>query len=242
MEKPLTTKEIRRLNLSFLEKEAGDREAFTSTPLAEKLKVSYGYVGQLVNGSRGIGDKTARKLEKVGDKPVGWIDIPHPEEWQKIGKAEMVKDRHDLRVADMYIEIKQHSDVAGAMGTGLVLNDQPGQIREWKVTREWVEKNIPANTGNKNLRIVTGFGDSMKGMFNSGDPLLIDAGVTDVKFDGVYFFRIGEEGFIKRLQRIPGQGIRALSENPAYEAWTITEDMDFQVLGRVLKVWEGSEF
>jgi phage repressor protein C with HTH and peptisase S24 domain len=210
--------------------------------LADSLRITANYVGQMATGSSPIGDKTARKLEKLGRKDVGWLDVPHPEQWEKIGKAEMVKDRHDLVVADMYIEIKQHSDVVGSMGTGLVLNDQPGQIKEWKVTREWVEKNIPANTGNKNLRIVTGFGDSMKGMFNSGDPLLIDSGVTEVKFDGVYFFRIGDEGFIKRLQRIPGQGIRAISENSAYEAWTITKDMDFQILGRVLKVWEGSDF
>lgn len=163
-------------------------------------------------------------------------------------REEEIEDEHSLNAyreeksSDGLIRIVQFQDVSGSMGSGLLLSDQPGQITGWSVTKEWITKNIPSNTGDKNLKIVTGFGDSMKGMFNSGDPLLIDVGITDIKWDGVYFFRIGEEGFIKRLQRIPGQGIRALSANPEYEAWTITADMDFQILGLVLKVWEGSSF
>jgi phage repressor protein C with HTH and peptisase S24 domain len=140
------------------------------------------------------------------------------------------------------IVIDQYHDVRGAMGDGVLLRDQPGQITGWKVTKEWVSKNVPHNTGANNLRIVTGFGDSMRGMFNSGDPLIVDIGVKSVEYDGVYFFRVGEEGFIKRLQRIPGDGIRALSENKAYESWTIKPEMDFEVFGRVLKVWQSEEF
>lgn len=140
------------------------------------------------------------------------------------------------------IVINQYHDIRGAMGNGLVLRGESGQITGWKVTPEWLNKNVPSNTGNKNLAIVTGFGDSMRGMFNSGDPLLVDAGVKNLEYDGVYFFRIGDEGFIKTLQRIPGEGIRVISENKKYETWTITKDMDFEVFGRVLKVWKSEEF
>jgi len=140
------------------------------------------------------------------------------------------------------ILINQYHDVRGAMGQGLVLRGESGQITGWKVTPEWLNKNVPSNTGNKNLAIVTGFGDSMRGMFNSGDPLLVDSGVKSLDYDGVYFFRIGDEGFIKTLQRIPGEGIRVISENKKYETWTITKEMDFEVLGRVLKAWESKEF
>jgi phage repressor protein C with HTH and peptisase S24 domain len=79
-------------------------------------------------------------------------------------------------------------------------------------------------------------------MYNPGDPLLGDRGVTNVDFDGIYFFRIGNEGFVKRLQRIPGVGLRAISENKAYESWDIKEGMDFQVFARVVKVWKGEDF
>lgn len=133
-------------------------------------------------------------------------------------------------------------NTGGAMGTGLLLRDQPGVIQSWNVTVEWVQKNVRSHTGVANLCIVTGFGDSMKGMFNSGDPLVIDRGVTAVDYDAVYFFRVGEEGFIKRLQRIPGEGLRVLSENKQYEAWNIKSDMDFEVFGRVVKAWQGEDF
>jgi phage repressor protein C with HTH and peptisase S24 domain len=92
------------------------------------------------------------------------------------------------------------------------------------------------------LAVVTGFGDSMKPLFNPGDPLLVDTGVRAVEFDAIYFFRIGEEGFIKRLQRVPGEGLIAISENKSYKDWVIREGMDFEVFARVVKVWRGEDF
>jgi transcriptional regulator with XRE-family HTH domain len=133
-------------------------------------------------------------------------------------------------------------ETGGAMGDGLLLRDQPGIIRGWSVNREWISKNLKNHTGAGNLCIVTGFGDSMKGMYNSGDPLVVDTGVKKVEYDAVYFFRVGDEGFIKRLQRIPGEGLVAISENKAYRDWTIKPDMDFEVFGRVLKAWKGEDF
>lgn len=131
------------------------------------------------------------------------------------------------------------------MGQGLHLPDQPGVIQSWRVSAEWVEKNVRAYSAKQNLCIVTGFGDSMQPMFNPGDPLLVDVGIRVVDFDAVYFFRVGNEGFVKRLQRIPmesGLIIRAKSENKEYDSWDITSVMDFEVLGRVLKVWCSRDF
>ena len=127
-------------------------------------------------------------------------------------------------------------------GTRLLLRDQPGVITDMRVTTEWLDKNAHGFSSPRNLCIVTGFGDSMRPIFNPGDPLLVDTGVTTVMFDSVYFFRIEGEGFVKRLQRIPGEGLRVLSSNAAYESWTIKPDMDFEVLGRVIKAWVSEDF
>jgi phage repressor protein C with HTH and peptisase S24 domain len=139
------------------------------------------------------------------------------------------------------IIIEQY-DTKASMGTGLLLKDQAGVISEWQVSDEWIRLNLKNYTRKENLKIITGFGDSMKGLFSSGDPVIIDVGINMVEFDSPYFFRVGNEGFIKRLQRVPGIGIRAISHNKEYESWTITEDMDFQVLGLVLKSWQSVEF
>jgi hypothetical protein len=145
------------------------------------------------------------------------------------------RDRGDTLVIPQF-------DTGGSIGRSVLLREQPGVIQGWRVSPEWVEKNIRNHSAAANLCIVTGFGDSMKGMFNPGDPLVVDTGVTYVDYDAVYFFGVDGEGFIKRLQRIPGEGIRVLSENKHYEAWTIKPSMDFQVFGRVLKAWQGEDF
>lgn len=139
-------------------------------------------------------------------------------------------------------------DAAGAMGNGgLVLEEQPpGLIKSWRVDPEWLRLNVQHHTGRANLCIVTGFGPSMKPKYNPGDPLLLDRGVTDVESggDGVYFFRVGNHGFIKQLQRIPtenGLVLRAKSFNPDYDAFEITQKMDFAVFGKVLTVWRSEQ-
>lgn len=139
------------------------------------------------------------------------------------------------------VAIKQYLEAGGAMGNGLILRDMPGEIQAWNVSPEWVNKNIKNHTGIQNLCIVTGFGNSMQPLFNPGDPLIVDTGIKVVDADATYFFRVGNEGFIKILQRIPGEGIRVISKNKDYETWTIKPDMDFEVFGQVLKAWCGTD-
>ncbi len=129
------------------------------------------------------------------------------------------------------------------MGNGLLLPDQPGFIRSWDVSKEWIKKNVKGYKSVSSLCIVTGFGDSMKPLFNPGDPLLVDTSINTVEHDAIYFFRVEDEGFIKRLQRVPGEGLRVISANRNNcDTWTIKKDMDFHVLGRVLKVWCSENF
>ena len=136
----------------------------------------------------------------------------------------------------------QQYETGGKMGHGLVLRDQPGIIAHWEVSPEWLRANIPHCTSYANLRIITGYGDSNKGLYNSGDPLIVDIGVRTIDRDAVFFFRVAEEGYIKQLQRIPsaeGLRIKVTSYNAKYDPWWIEPGMDFEVFGQVIKVWEG---
>lgn len=143
-------------------------------------------------------------------------------------------------------EFKIHQfDTGGSMGRGVLLRDQPGVIKSWTVSDSWLQQNVHRITAPRNLCIVTGFGPSMQPLFNPGDPLLVDRGITRVDVDAVYFFRIGEEGFIKQVQRLY-QGsdlvLRAKSYNPMYDPFDIPQTPQFEVFGRVVKVWKGEEF
>lgn len=189
------------------------------------------YSGVLLDSGnpRGVGPKVRSALDEHFP---GWRDGGSPEKTVASG----------LSVAPGDLRIAQY-DTGGRMGhSGLVLRDQPGEIRSWSVTGEWLRKNVPNCSAPSNLAIVTGFGDSMRPLYNPGDPLLVDTGVRSVDFDAIYFFRVGDEGFIKRLQRIPGNGLLAISDNDKYRDWPVTKDMDFEVFGRVIKVWKGDDF
>lgn len=175
---------------------------------------------------------------RVGPRLREKLTVAYPD-W--LSAASTLAAEPEPRYKGSDITIQQYA-TGGAMGSGLLLRDQPGLIQSWNVTSEWIQKNVHHITSPRNLAIVTGFGDSMRPLYNPGDPLLVDRGVKNVEFDGIYFFRIENEGFIKRLQRIPGIGLRAISENKAYEAWDIRDGMDFEVFARVVKVWRGEDF
>lgn len=150
----------------------------------------------------------------------------------------------DARSDDL--KIPQYA-VGGSMGHGTLLGEKPpGLIKSWSVEREWVRRNVPVHSGIQNLCIVTGFGPSMKPLYNPGDPLLMDRGVNQVETEGVYFFRVGEDGYIKQVERIPtenGLVLRAKSLNPTYGSFDITKKMmgDFECFGKILTVWRSEQ-
>ena len=215
------------------------------TALAEALNES----PQSINNwyGRGVSKQACIRAQEVFGVTVNWLQEGKGTKYVSGRGGGEQKFSRSVTVADDTVEAVriEQFDTGGAMGHGLVLQDQPGVIRSWTVSPDWVQKNVHRITSAKNLAIVTGFGDSMKGVFNPGDPLLIDTGVTEADIDGIYFFRVGEHGFVKRLQRIPtinGMTLRAKSENPAYDPFDIVTGMDFQVFGRVVKAWQSEDF
>jgi len=216
------------------------------TALAEALNES----PQSVNNwySRGVSKQACIRAQEVFGVSVTWL--------QEGKGSKYVNDRGgvDGQATSAVVIVEEDTgdtvrieqfDTGGAMGHGLVLQDQPGVIRSWTVSPDWIQKNVHRITSPKNLAIVTGFGDSMKGVFNPGDPLLVDTGVTQADIDGIYFFRVGDAGFVKRLQRIPtldGVVLRAKSANKDYDPFDIVKGMDFEIFGRVVKAWESEDF
>jgi len=212
-----------------------DQEEGGYKAVAEKAHVSADNLWQILNGvklesgnRRGVGPKLRTKISAAFPDWLGGTLLPGTPLVNVSQGGEIV--------------IYQFETGGRMGGSGLILRDQPGTIRAWHVSREWIQKNVHNVSSPSNLAVVTGFGDSMKPMFNPGDPLLVDRGVKSVEFDAVYFFRIGDEGFIKRLQRVPGEGLLAISENKAYRDWVIKDGMDFEVLARVVKVWRGEDY
>lgn len=212
------------------------RLGWTLDQLEAASGVDRGTISALENRDSSKSDHFSKIAHGLG-LTLDQLTIP-PEDWD-LSSAEANTSK---TIKTDEIMINQYHEVSGSMGAGLLLPDQPGQITRWTVTPEWIVKNLPSHTGAGNLSIITGFGDSMVGMYNPGDPLIVDTGINSCDHDGVYFFRVGNEGYVKRLQRIPNVGIVVISKNTEYKEWTITPDMDFEVLAKVLKVWESKNF
>lgn len=206
----------------------------------------------MTSGARGLGDALASKLETLYAKPEGWFDLPL-DDAAAGAPPPPAPAPHEAPPDDADsppdLVIPEFAKGGGMNTQGhLLLDDQPGIIKSWRVTREWLRLNVPNHTGLRNLCIVTGFGSSMRPMFNPGDPLLVDTGVRVVNHEGVYFFRVGEEGFIKLIQRVPefdgpGFSLRIISKNPDYPPYDISpKNPHFEVLGKVLTVWRSEQY
>lgn len=90
------------------------------------------------------------------------------------------------------------------------------------------------------LRFIHAYGDSMEPTFSSGDILLVDSGVREVKIDGIYVLSAHARLFVKRVrQRIDGK-FEISSDNPTHKTVDVLNgDHNVQVIGRVLWVWGG---
>ena len=89
----------------------------------------------------------------------------------------------------------------------------------------------------RSLRIVSVRGDSMNGTLDHGDFAIIDTAVERMEDDGVYVFTLDGQTMIKRLQRLPGNKIKVISDNPAYDSYTLDVSHNAVVQGRLRGKW-----
>lgn len=132
-------------------------------------------------------------------------------------------------------------DVAASMGLGAAMPEHDTVVDHLRLTRTWVQRNLPSASSTTNLAVISAYGDSMLPTFNDGDILLIDRAVRTVRLDAVYVLSFHDELYIKRIQRRPDGSIAIISDNKVYEPIIVSpgEKDSVQVLGRVLWAWNG---
>ena len=126
-----------------------------------------------------------------------------------------------------------------SMGTGEALEEYDVVRSELTLTPQFVSDRLHPSTPEA-LRFIHGYGDSMEPTFSSGDILLVDTGVREVKIDGVYVLSAHGRLFVKRVrQRIDGQ-YEISSDNPTHKTVDVLNgSQEVTVIGRVLWVWNG---
>lgn len=122
-------------------------------------------------------------------------------------------------------------NVAAAAGYGApVFGEEPLFCLAFR--KYWIDNYVTKQP--EKLSVITVKGDSMEGVLNHGDSILINHAETDSR-DGLYVLRIGNDLFVKRVQRIPGK-LLVTSENPRYAPFEIdlsNAQDDIAIIGRV---------
>ncbi|WP_422402531.1 XRE family transcriptional regulator [Pseudomonas sp. GZD-209] len=82
-------------------------------------------------------------------------------------------------------------------------------------------------------------GDSMTGLLEDGDTVMVDLSRNSLEGEGVYVVMLDDHLYAKRLQRQFDGSVLIISHNKAYKEMTVPRDRldELQIIGRV--VWAG---
>ena len=167
-------------------------------------------------------------------KGVPYLDRTRPENAEAFpvsdtdtGAVDTLGNPVDLRE---FVFIPRYS-VEAAAGHGQTVSDEK-PLFCMAFRRYWIENYVTRQTDK--LSVIAVKGDSMEGILNHGDNILINHAETEPR-DGLYVLRIGNDLFVKRVQRIPGK-LLVTSANPHYAPFEIDlshTDDDIAIVGRV---------
>ncbi|MEM6256405.1 MAG: S24 family peptidase [Cyanobacteria bacterium P01_D01_bin.156] len=105
---------------------------------------------------------------------------------------------------------------------------------------DWLKAQFP--TSFENLLLTQVKDESMEPTLNVGDLILVDTNIRDLDAidHGVYLLKLGDRLLIKRLQYWVDNTLQVLSDNPAYETFSIElsdRPSSLSIMGKV--VWIG---
>lgn len=177
--------------------------------------------------------ETLKKIKQLKGCSIDWLltgeGSPFPDsEAPKATATDTLGNPVDI---DEFVFVPRY-DIQAAAGHGqLVGDEQP--IFAMAFRRYWIENYVTRDI--KNLSVISVKGDSMEGVLNDGDTILINHGQTTPR-DGLYVLRLNENLLVKRLQLIPGGIVNVISANEAYPTFEIdlknlTDDV--AIIGRV---------
>lgn len=132
-----------------------------------------------------------------------------------------------------------HYDVRGALGGGEIAHDFPEMLQDVRVSPSQLRAMGVEFKEHFNLKMITGWGQSMTPTIKHGDPLLVDVSIKEFVGDGIYFFSYQGFQYIKRLQMKGKDKFKMLSDNRKHKAEDIFLDETY-IQARVLLVWNAN--
>lgn len=131
------------------------------------------------------------------------------------------------------INLKKFSEVTASLGLGQeVINET--EIELVPVTRSFLRK---IGACKESSSIINTKGDSMYPTIMDGDKLLVDTSKKNIIDSKIYIIRIDNAICAKRLQKLPKNSIKIISDNQVYESYSINinnNNINFDIIGRVM--------
>lgn len=118
-----------------------------------------------------------------------------------------------------------------ACGTG-TFSDDSHITAMFSATREWLVRHLNRNPDH--LCLIQAKGDSMTDTIKPNDMVFVDPEDAKSPTDGIWVFSIENQIFLKRLQFLPKQKLKVISDNPAYETYFLDLDETFRLLARYI--------
>lgn len=156
-----------------------------------------------------------------------------PEELKKIEKAFNVDLSNNI-VRNNFIQIPVFGNVTASMGYGISVYDE-NQTGVYEISSK-LAKDIGIVSGK--TQMIFASGDSMYPTIEGGDSLLIDTSKKEIYDGRIYCVRIDGQLYAKRLQKIPPNTVKVISDNekkydPFYVDFSKDISFDFDVIGEI---------
>lgn len=184
---------------------------------------SFGGVPQLAR-TMGVSEAVVRKwranqsdpsranlvsLAKVGDVDIDWLATGN-------GVMRSESDTEDSATTDphpdefAYIPLLA---VEACAGHGSFV-DSEEIITKLAFRRDWLHREVHANPAHLHLIYVRG--DSMEPTLSDGEVIMIDRSANTPNRDGIFVIQMDDAILIKRIQPLPGNRLRIMSDNKRY--------------------------
>lgn len=204
----------------------------TEDALAKKVNVSQQAINYVLNGKT-RSPKNILEIATALGVNAHWLKTGEGSPEADVFAFTSEKDDdHTLRVDLLDAELAAHS-------SGIINLEYPDVISSIFFTHEGVKRILGRTTtdGVYMFKVPT---DSMVPTITQNDIVFIDTNVKEYIGEGVYSFNLNGETYIKRLQRLPTGVIMALSDNPLYHPFEITEDLfdTAKIIGKFIKAVE----
>ncbi len=133
-----------------------------------------------------------------------------------------------------FLKIPVFGNVTASMGYGISVYDE-NQTGVYEISSK-LAKDIGIVSGK--TQMIFASGDSMYPTIEGGDSLLIDTSKKEVYDGRIYCVRIDGQLYAKRLQKIPPNTVKVISDNekkydPFYVDFSKDISFDFDVIGEI---------